>query len=415
MEIFKYNDYLLEKFIYQCILESRVIYSSDFLNILKRMSDNEIASQLIKLNRSEVDGLVQNYIDISDAKDEVVFTPDRKAKEIIGDSPEIWKVIEPNRRLTSSLANWRLFNILGYDPSKTWQPHKGSLGTIVSETDKTITGNVYVLFKKIDGEECIVINKSAIEYVDNEKIWQTSRNKIKIGRFTRTLLKSVGVEVGSELERFINLYKSTYDVVKDKMKQFDVVSGDDIKYWYFDEQYVSGDGTLNNSCMADVGPEFFEIYSRNDVSLVILYSDGGEIDEKTGKYKSNKIKGRALLWNATKGDGSVIKFMDRVYTVQDSDVDLFIQYARSNGWWYKKIQNSIPNASISNGKKSITDPSMFVKLKQSEFEYYPYCDTFCYLVTDYKILSNEMNDDTDKELRDTDGSFISTISDDYWS
>ena len=67
--------------------------------------------------------------------------------------------------------------------------------------------------------------------------------------------------------------------------------------------------------------------------MVILYSDDGEI--KNGKYISSRIKGRAILWDA-KINNENVKFMDRIYTTKDNDVELFKQYAEKNGYWYKK-------------------------------------------------------------------------------
>ena len=154
--------------------------------------------------------------------------------------------------------------------------------------------------------------------------------------------------------------------------------------------------------MADVETdEYFDIYCYNpQVSLVILYSDDGKIDGE--KYTSDKIKGRAILWDATI-NGKSGKFMDRVYTRFDSDVDLFKQFAEKNGWWYKKSQSMEPSESITNGSESASNPEIVVQLKDGNHDYYPYCDTMCYLDSNSDTITNR--ESGDRMLRDTGGGF----------
>jgi hypothetical protein len=56
-----------------------------------------------------------NYIDTTDEKDSVSFTPDRKAIELNKDYVEKWKVIADSRYLTHSDKNDRIFERLGYE------------------------------------------------------------------------------------------------------------------------------------------------------------------------------------------------------------------------------------------------------------------------------------------------------------
>jgi hypothetical protein len=133
---------------------------------------------------------------------------------------------------------------------------------------------------------------------------------------------------------------------------------------------------------------------------VILYSDDGKIEGE--KYTSDEIKGRAILWDATI-NGKAGKFMDRVYTRFDSDVDLFKQFAEKNGWWYKKSQSMEPSETITNGSESAGNPNITVQLKEGTWDYYPYCDTMCYLDTNDDTLTNR--EVGDRMLRDTGGGF----------
>jgi hypothetical protein len=408
VNLLQYNDYILEKQIFQLILESKIIYSKKFINILSKMKSNRLANELLNLYSTDVDGLVQNYIDITDEKDSVSFTPDRKVQELTKDKPQTWEVTHSGKYLTTSSRNDKIFERLGYDKEKygCWAPETGTIGTILGETVSRQSGNIYIMFQEygVSTPRIGVINKTAVqesEGVENMRVWSTSRNPIKIGRLIRAILTKAEVSfTDKDIEDFTKTYKATYDFMKDALKQFDVIQGKKIAYWYERDNYVSGGGTLNNSCMADVETsEYFDIYCYNpQVSLVILYSDDGKIDGE--KYTSDKIKGRAILWDANI-NGKEGKFMDRVYTRFDSDVDLFKQFAEKNGWWYKKSQSMEPSESITNGLESASNPKIVVQLKDGCWDHYPYCDTMCYLDTNDDTLTNR--EVGDRMLRDTGG------------
>ncbi len=407
MSILKYEDYISEKAVYEILLESKVVYSKKFINLLNKMKANKLATQLLNLYSKDVDGVTQNYIDITDLKDAVSFTPDRKVQELTKDKPETWVITNSGRYLTTSDRNDKLFEALGYDKEKynCWAPDTGAVGLILSETISRTSGKIYVMFKEHEGERIGVVNKEAIEptEAEDQRIWSTSRNNIKIGRLVRAILTASKIPFAdSEIEKFTNQYKATYDFAKDALKQFDIVKGDKIAYWYDEENYVDGGGSLNNSCMASVGSDYFDIYTQNpQVSLVILYGEGGSIESE--KYTDSKIKGRAILWDA-KLDGQPVKFMDRIYTSQDADVELFKQFAEKNGWWFKKRQSMEPGDDFTDGSSS-KKGKIKVNLDDTDFEYYPYCDTICYIDTNTGIASNKWWSDSNKILRDTGGSY----------
>lgn len=407
MRILQYSNFINEQKVSELILESKVVYSKKFINILNKMRSNKVASELIKLYSKDID-VVQNYLDITDQKDAVSFTPDRKVQEITKDKPETWKVVESGRYLTSSDRNNKIFEALGYDKQKygCWSPDTDAIGIILSETVSSVSGKIYVMFQEygVADPRIGVINKAALETEDAEdaRVWSTSRNNIKVGRLARAILSAAKISfTDADIEQFTNQYKATYDFAKDILKQFDIVTGDRIAYWYDENNYTSGGGTLNNSCMASVDSDYFDIYTQNSqVSLVILYSDNGVIDGD--KYKSDLIKGRAILWDA-EINGHIVKFMDRIYTTQDADVELFKQFAEKNGWYYKRSQSMEPSETITNGSESIR-VSIKVKLDNFDFEYYPYCDTMCYLnENDGCLYNREIGEG--KALRDTGGGY----------
>ncbi len=108
---------------------------------------------------------------------------------------------------------------------------------------------------------------------------------------------------------------------------------------------------------------YLDIYVKNPevCQLLILKSD----DDK------DKIKGRALIWKLTNGD----YYMDRIYTINDSDRLLFQDYARIN-----KIENSYDGNSSSD---------LEVKLGDHTYEKYPYMDTLVVYNPTTKILSSD--------------------------
>jgi hypothetical protein len=411
MKVFKYCEFLTESKIEELLLESKVVFSKKFLNLLNRMRSNKIASDLLNIY-SKDHNVQHNYVDITDNKEEVSFTPDRKVQELVAGKPEVYTV-GTRRQLTHSDSNDSLFLKLGYDKTKEyWTPNDGQRGLIKSETVSPTSGKVFVLFEELTDEDekrHAVLNKDCLSLADfdDSQIWKTSRNPIRIGRLVRPLLRATGVTVTDrEVEEFTNMWKATYDFAADVLKQFDVVKGSTIAYWYDYEKYVDGGGTLNNSCMAEVDSDYFEIYTSNpQVSLVILYDDNGQVQD--GKYTSTKIKGRAILWDA-EINGQKEMFMDRIYTTFDSDTDLFKQYAQKNGWFYKDSQSMTPRENITNGT-STSKPEIIVKVDNADCDYYPYCDTMCFCFPSSNELRNTQDEDDDsmRVLRSTEGEWYS--------
>ena len=410
MKLFNYSDFLTENVLIELLMESKVVFSKKFINLLNRMRTNKVASDLLNIYSKDFD-VQYNYVDITDRKDSLSFTPDRKVKELLQDKPEVYKV-GTRRQLTHNQSNDSIFDKLGYDRYKDyWTPDDGQKGLIKTETVSPTSGKVFVLFEELtdsDEKRYAVLNRDCLTLseMDDSVVWKTSRNPIKVGRLVRPLLKSAGVEITDpELEEFINQFKATYDFAADGSKQFDIVKGKDIAYWYQYDNYVDGGGTLNNSCMAEVDSDYFDNYTQNSqVSLVILYGDDGQI---TGdKYKADKIKGRAILWECeVKGQKSM--FMDRIYTTSDSDVELFKQFAQKNGWYYKDSQSMTPREIITDGTSS-GRWSLNVQLNDVDWSYYPYVDTLCFCYPEENLLSNEQDEDKDmRVLRSTEGEWYS--------
>jgi hypothetical protein len=421
--IFNYNEFLTEiseKMAYEMLLESKVIYSTKFINILNKMKDNRLSKELLKLYSTDLE-IQHNYIDISDEKDFVSFTPDRKVKELNKELEDFLIVSNNGRYLTTSDRNNSLFSKLGFDKNKYsgWVAEVGTMGTIIKEVVSTTTGNIWCLFQEKEGDRQCVLHKTSFSSAsgqENNKAWSTSRNSIKVGKLVRAILSSANVSfLDKEIEEFVNIYKAVFDFNSNALSRFKIVSGDDISWWYNQDNYENGGGTLNNSCMASVSDDYFEIYESNpQIRMVILYDDNGTYNSD-GEYSSEKIKGRCILWDITGNVGfsGETYFMDRIYTTHDSDIELFKQYAEKNGFWYKTQQDSDYNFRMSNGSET-KKTDIIIKLNIVDCGHYPYLDTLSYINTETKKISNNDREiSADRELRDTGGDYSYIDSDDY--
>ena len=420
----RYKDFTDTLLLESLLLESKLEVSPKMMNLLNTMPDGKIKSAIIKIINNKQDlALVQNYLDISSNKEEITFIQDRRAQQILTEQGEMkWITNESvnERYLTFNkddqgrYKNRAIFDALGFDASggedEHPTPESGEVGIIVSETVSKISGKTYVLFKWQD-DNTIVLNKVALEPHDDRynKIWSQTRNPVRIGRLFRAILTAAKIEFNDrEMEEFVNQYKSSFDIMNDAFLKFRIVKGDKIAKWYNYRKYESMDSTLGSSCMADVDENFFDIYCDNEdvCSLVILYGEEGEMED--GKFKGKKIRGRALLWKTDQGD----MFMDRIYYNNDSDVDLFKQYAERNGWWCKRGQNSESNFYAVRGSES-KSPTYTVTLKHANQDKYPYVDTLTYLNPKTGKLSNKKSPiDAKFELDDTDGEYSRVYDDD---
>jgi hypothetical protein len=387
--------------------------SENFYNLIEKINYNEVVKKLLNVINKQNLLTDYNYITISDSNKFVNFVSTKKIDEIITNS-NTYKVTQV-RNLTHSNQNDHIFEALGYDKNvEYWYPSEDHEGTLHGEVTSEKTGKTYVLFKSSECDRYAVINKVAL-IKTTPNLFLCSKNKLKVGRFVTHIFEQNNIEfTPSEIEEFVNLYKSTFDILQDKFSFFEMVDGSDISYWYNRDNYEEQSGVLGNSCMSGSDSDFFRIYEENkNCKMLILKSDKGYL--KDGKIKSNYITGRALIWNAKivdNGEIRFIKFMDRVYTNNDSDIEVFTAYAREMGWWYKTSQNYYPETSITNGDEVIEFNDyvkrLEVDIENIYFDKYPFIDTFCY-VKDEKTLINNYVIDKNKEIchgfRTTEGCY----------
>ena len=237
-----------------------------------------------------------------------------------------------------------------------------------------------------------------IESARGSGVFKKSRNEVGLGRFVNKLFP--GKYNSKQVEEFVNSFKASLEKAGE---HFDLVEGEDIDFWYKSENYKENSGTLGSSCMAQKR-NLFGIYTQNqDVcKLLILKED-------------DKIIGRALVWklNSIKKGSEVIEgseyFMDRQYTIKESDVQKFRNYAKEQGWFYKSYNNhhSLGTVTISGEEKNV---KMTIKVTTKDYNRYPYMDTFKRYDVNNGVLHNDDEQGEQYEgqyiLEDTGGGYM---------
>lgn len=231
------------------------------------------------------------------------------------------------------------------------------------------------------------------------KIFKNNQNRsvTSFGRLINKLFpgefKASG-EPGKDIESFVNMYKALLD----NSFEFELVKGEDIVIWYGEDKYSDEDkGTLNSSCMRfEDCSGYIEFYAANPskVSLLILKD----------LTNQRKIRGRALVWNLTEPENRI--FMDRIYYTYESDVNLFINYAKEKEWIYKKVQTSYDKTLIDSKNNIEINDVVVYPFKDSKNLEYPFMDTLKFY--DGKTLSSSRKDidiNYARYLEDTEGSF----------
>lgn len=161
----------------------------------------------------------------------------------------------------------------------------------------------------------------------------------------------------AEFEAFCNSYKCACER---EQKSFIIRPNADIPDVYCMTREQGG-GSLNDSCM-NGDEDYLSIYAYcPKVRILTLIDSNGS------------LSGRALLWDV--GDGDT--FMDRIYVVQDHYYELFLDYAKDNNFIRKVEYKNYRDKQVMfrNGEQF---SRTFKIVTGTEFDYYPYIDTFTY-------------------------------------
>ncbi len=199
-------------------------------------------------------------------------------------------------------------------------------------------------------------------------VWNQQRTELQIGRFvTKVLQKTTDALIKidqNDINAFVDKFKAYRDFQTTKKDKFEVVQGEDIRKWYDENNYEDPQYHLANSCMRyDRCQRYLNIYTENTNQVSMVIMKGTDPD---------KIIGRALIWKLDNGS----TYLDRPYANNDEDVNLFKQWGKDKG--YMVYGDSYQH-------KQVT-------LDKSNFQYYPYMDTFKYLNRDLKVLSTDSNE-----------------------
>lgn len=182
---------------------------------------------------------------------------------------------------------------------------------------------------------------------DYKELISDKNNSATVGKIAKGILKDNGVSTTDrEIDSFANKFKASVN----KEDQIKVVKGEEIRYWYLENNYYGSDGgTLWNSCMRyERCQGYLDIYVKNEnVSLVIALKEG-------------ELVARALLWKGVNGNPEQY-YLDRVYYYSDDYNHLM------RDWAVKNISKDI----ILYGARGLK-----IKLNEYEFDEYPYMDTF---------------------------------------
>lgn len=231
---------------------------------------------------------------------------------------------------------------------------------------------------------------------------ESGRARMKVGRlisklYSKNILDEFKV-TNADIEKFVNSYKSFFNLDNLEMR---IVEGAEIKKWYYAKSYLPIEtGTLWKSCMRHKEKQpFLNLYSKNpeSVKMLILLQK----DEDGNSY----LRARALLWQEVKTDSSTIKVMDRIYSIYDSDVFVFKNWARENGYICKAHQNSRSHQIFEiDGQEVLLNCK--IELNKFKIDYYPYLDTFQFFNISNGTLFNWPNFDTQYILNRANGSLI---------
>jgi len=314
----KYDDFILEKL----LTESVIHFAPPFRRTLSKLKGEPIARKLLDIERDNIKPDI-TFVNL-DKEGYVSFTTMRNSKKILAAKFQM-----PEDRIENILDN---DEEIGND---IWKLHK-----------KDYPIRHYSPFKGL-GE------------IGEGDPYEKGRNPVKLGRFVNNILPSEFS--AKEVEDFVNKFKAA---LEQSGERFIEVSGEEIGDYYDHKNYSRMSGTLGSSCMAKQNKGTFQIYMDNPevCRMLVLLED-------------DMVIGRALIWKTETSENDAEYFLDRQYTIKESDVEKFRTYAKEKGWSYKTYNNHTNLGSVTYNDESKTI-EMTVKVKMNKYIEFPYVDTF---------------------------------------
>ena len=251
----KYYEFLLEKQIYNLILEGKMIFGTDFIEILDTLSTNQddmsvanLAAIIRDYTNKDVN-VEANCIDVSDKPGMITFVPDDKVKE-----EELTYRVLP------------IANVLNYDPSSPHVLFKeldvpgeglvgGDIRGLLADSWKVIKNpvsqnwshlNFYYLQDVNEPGRYALVYTSTITGSSNIKSpiepngsISTRKSDVRLGRFLNKFIAAVSKDfsspmniTASTIEKFVNLYEAEGIIRENAFDNFNVIEGEDIRKWY---------------------------------------------------------------------------------------------------------------------------------------------------------------------------------------
>jgi len=359
--------------------ELELILSSRLKNILKDMN-HKIADDLLALHKDSKREFKKTFLDLGSEPDKISFIQSNKVPELI--EPEIVHgsfTRNRNFQLPPRLAgvpdertdDQRSLGDFDYVASNDWKnPWIQDVNHILDLHEIQFTDKNHPVWHKLRGEQTIG------RFI----------NQMFPGKYTLNIIRAKQKSKPEDVESFRDMFVA---LVEANSKIIVPVKGEDIRFYYNCKNYYKDAHTLEGSCMKEEEKQKqLDFYVENPevVSMLILYPE--EIRDK--------IIGRALLWKLYKIDGKEVKdtyFMDRIYVANSSDEYMFIEYAKSHGYYYKSIQTFGYNKEIVRPDGTQGKVDLEVQLKPKDYpKNYPYLDTIAFYNPSLGHLTNNIED-----------------------
>ena len=348
--LYRYNDFTTDLLLEKAINESFIYYTKEFKDTLFRMRlKSKIAQDLIDVEYTDVKPDM-TFISLGDKEGDIKFTQFKKALSILKKAAE-----------TNYPNNLTLYDYIGKKLSDG-SVSQLDINTFYDDTDWGIKDK--------------------------------SRNSTGIGRLVNQIFP--GKYNSKEVEDFVNSFKNANKPAENEMK---LVKGEDIRKYYLVTNYSEEIGDLGGSCMRYTRCQsYLDIYVKNPEQVQLLVYTNDE----------DQVIGRALLWKLNDKKSKSIEdaeyFLDRVYGIDDSIKKMFQDYANDQGWAWRTTSSYGDCQDITYKGVSGYGVKMTIILDKSDFNYYPYMDTFKELDVNQNKLYNQ-DENENWTLTNTDGTY----------
>ena len=377
------------------------------LKKLLKNSSHRLAKEMLKLETNEADFVNDvDYAEIAiDNPSKISFVTKDRYSRILEAGPKKGDKLKPGDTIRLTDYTFRV-------KSSSWTSRDQ-----VTKNEFIIAkcsgDNSYILkFPEwiIYPDEIEDFDKIAVGGIpDPDNIWEAQlRQKLAYMTTPSRFLNKFGIECEKkELEEFNRLFLKDDICLRIEGLHFDLVSGEDIKWGYHENNYHDSDGSLGSSCMRyEETQKYIQLYADypKQISLLVL------------KNNDNKIRGRALVWKCYSDDEEII-FMDRIYTDNSNFEEYFKMYAERRGWWYKDCQSrdAWKIFRCPSDYSITTEACIKITLKDAKGKLFPYTDTFVGGYSeDYDIVLQNSSNNT-YDFQSTDGGPFNEEEETVWS